>query len=150
MYTSDGAGFYYDSISVTVSENKETSLNAVRGFIEDYMHLTDYTESLGWCKDTEHHYYSDAKEAFNNLSAYQRELFFTEQEFSDASARLTAWATANGDTIDASSNSIIRRKAEASNTNSTSMTMVAIFVTSILSALAAYVLFVKKGKRYEE
>ena len=45
-------------------------------FINNYMHM-DYTDNLGYCSDSTHHYYSSAKDAFNLLNDHQRKLFTT-------------------------------------------------------------------------
>ena len=75
-------------------------------FINTYLHMDDYTESKGWCKDTEHNYYgkntsTGAKAAFNALNAHQRELFTTNSAYASEWARLSAWAEANGDSLKA-------------------------------------------------
>ena len=62
----------------------------------------DYTQNLGYCKDNTHHYYSSAKSAFNNLNDHQRSLFVNNSAYATEWARLSAWASANGETINAS------------------------------------------------
>lgn len=76
---------------------------AVAGaFEENRMHMTDYTTEKGWCKDSEHDYYGQAKAVWNAMSA-------TERAAVSASAkdRLAAWASANGDTYDKGNGSIL-------------------------------------------
>lgn len=67
-------------------------------FITNYMHM-DYTENLGYCKDSEHHYYSSAKTAFNILNNHQRLLFTTNEAYDAEWTRLSMWAEVNGDTL---------------------------------------------------
>ena len=70
-------------------------------FIDTYLHM-NYTENLGYCNDSEHHYYSTAKAAFNNLNQHQRSLFTSNSAYSIEFARLKAWAKANGESFSAS------------------------------------------------
>ena len=62
----------------------------------------DYTSNLGYCRDSEHHYYSSAKEAFNNLNTHQRTLFTTNSAYLNEWNRLSTWATINGDNLNVS------------------------------------------------
>ncbi len=67
-------------------------------FINTYMHM-DYTENLGYCSDSEHHYYSTAKEAFNGLNSHQRSLFTGNSAYTTEWTRLSTWASKNGDSL---------------------------------------------------
>ena len=60
----------------------------------------DYTQNLGYCKDTEHHYYETAKAAFNILNDHQRSLFTGNEAYSLEWERLSTWASINGDHLD--------------------------------------------------
>lgn len=70
-------------------------------FINNYMHM-DYTESLGYCSDSTHHYYATAKAAFNSLNDHQRKLFTTNSAYLVEWTRLSTWASKNGDTLNSS------------------------------------------------
>jgi len=70
-------------------------------FIDTYLHMS-YVENLGYCKDTEHHYYSTAKSAFNSLNDHQRTLFTSNSAYSNEWMRLSSWATANGESLNSS------------------------------------------------
>lgn len=70
-------------------------------FINNYMHM-DYTENLGYCSDSTHHYYATAKAAFNNLNEHQRKLFTTNSAYLVEWTRLSTWASKNGDILNAS------------------------------------------------
>ena len=100
---------YINSIEVEWEASKfatVSDLDALDAFINTYMHM-DYTENLGYCADTEHHYYGDAKVAFKALSSDQRMYFANVEvntQYADAYARLAAWAIANGETIDSDGN----------------------------------------------
>ena len=73
----------------------------LESFIDTYLHM-NYTENLGYCNDSEHHYYSTAKTAFNSLNEHQRSLFTSNSAYSIEFARLEAWAKANGESFNAS------------------------------------------------
>ena len=68
----------------------------------------DYTQNLGYCKDNTHHYYSTAKSAFNNLNTHQRSLFVGNSAYASEFARLSAWASANGESFN-SNNQLSQR-----------------------------------------
>ena len=70
----------------------------LESFIKTYMHM-DYTDNLGYCKDSTHHYYSTAKEAFNALNDHQRSLFTSNSAYSAEWDRLSTWAKVNGDEL---------------------------------------------------
>lgn len=78
--------------------------NAAKTFIDSNMHMNDYVISQGWCADNEHHYYQTAKVAYNSMSEEGRFALQNDEEFIDAKTRLDAWANANGDNLDSSSN----------------------------------------------
>lgn len=75
--------------------------NPIQGFVDVFMHMETYSSNSGYCADENHHYYSDAKTAYASLSPEQKQTFCTDSAYADAYARLSAWATANGDQIDA-------------------------------------------------
>lgn len=77
---------------------------AANSFVDANMHMTDYSENKGWCNDKEHHYYDTAKSAYNSMGDEGRFAFQMDSTFADAKARLDAWASANGDVLDSSSN----------------------------------------------
>ncbi len=79
----------------------------LESFIENYLHM-DYTQNLGYCKDNTHHYYSTAKSAFNNLNTHQRSLFVGNSAYASEFARLSAWASANGESFN-SNNQLSQR-----------------------------------------
>lgn len=70
---------------------------AVTAFANNSLHMADYNENLGYCKDNEHHYYLTAKAAYNALTDSQKEMFATWGEFAAARARYEKWAELNND-----------------------------------------------------
>ena len=112
LSATSGNQFYCKSITVYGPQSNDSltsDAQAVYTFEETNMHLDDYDPELhvgvdgsNWCKDDDsHHYYSTTKSAFNSLSVEQRRLLLENSAFADAKARLLAWATANGDSLDA-------------------------------------------------
>lgn len=81
-----------------VDIGQSTDCVGLETFISTYMHM-DYTENLGYCKDNEHHYYSTAKNAFNNLNDHQRNLFTSNSAYLVEWTRLSTWASKNGDSL---------------------------------------------------
>ena len=90
--------------SVTIYTKSEQNIGqtedciGLETFINTYMHM-DYTENLGYCKDSEHHYYSSAKAAFNLLNDHQRSLFTGNAAYKAEWDRLEQWAYFNGDEL---------------------------------------------------
>ena len=96
---------YVESLTIYTAQadiSSQTNPQALYGFEETNMHLDDYNSNLGYCKDTEHHYYSTAKAAFNALTKDQRDMYVSNEAFADGWARLSAWATANGESLNSS------------------------------------------------
>lgn len=63
-------------------------------FASRHMHMADYTEELGYCKDNEHGYYAKAKPAYLAMSDDERAAIPE-----DAMNRFRNWAKANGDIV---------------------------------------------------
>lgn len=102
----DGSGTRYEAGDETVINDSlplfaqwvETS--SLDAFVNTYMHMddSDYSGSgTGLCISAGT--YAAAKEAFNNLSRDQRDVFMRDSAYADAFARLQAWAAANGESI---------------------------------------------------
>lgn len=70
-------------------------------FEENRMHMTDYTTEEGWCKDSEHDYYGQAKAVWNAMDTTERGAVSA-----NAKARLAAWAAANGQTYNKDNSAI--------------------------------------------
>ena len=71
--------------------------SAIQSFVNSALHMNDYTESLGYCNDNEHHYYLTAKAAYNALTDEQKVSFQKDDAWLEAKARYTTWATHNND-----------------------------------------------------
>ena len=88
-----------DDQSKVVRYHAQTNADfaAVTAFANNSLHMADYNESLGYCKDNEHHYYLTAKAAYNALTGSQKAMFRTWGEFAAAKARYEKWAELNND-----------------------------------------------------
>lgn len=127
---------------------------AAEFFVNDNMHMSDYGENLGWCNDSEHHYYETAKAAYNSLSDEGRFAFQNDTQFSDAKLRLDAWALANGDVYDFTSNQYTKSKmssrafASSLNVNNSSFFLVISVVS--LGILSVFIYYAKRKKFIEK
>lgn len=116
----------------------------VEGFIETCMHMDDYNENLGYCKDQEHGYYSTAKTAYNALTNDQKEMFCTDDRFADAYARLSAWAEANGDVFE--TYNIVSSSSYRAPTSSNGTAIYVIIGVSVIAAFTLAFFLLKKKK----
>ena len=138
---------YYTSI-VDISGSSDCV--GLESFISNYMHM-DYTSNLGYCKDNDHHYYSSAKEAFNNLNNHQRTLFTSNTAYLSEWNRLSTWATINGDNLNVS-NLLVKGRIfvdEIIESNS-ALTMIVTISISTLFLLTSCLIFKKRkaDKKY--
>ena len=128
--------------SITLYSESETDISTsedcvgLESFIDTYMHM-DYVENLGYCKDDQHHYYSTAKTAFNNLNQHQRLLFTSNVAYTSEWTRLSTWASFNGDSLNGSN---ILAAGQNINPISTltevSTPMIIVVIVSIVSAIS--------------
>lgn len=123
-------------------------------FVNNYMHMDDYNTNSGWCKDTEHHYYETAKNAYNSLSDEGRFAFQNDETFADAKARLDAWAVANGDTFDFTANQYTKNKmatrAFTSPFNGNDSSFLLIISMVSLGILTVFIYYTKRKKIIEK
>ena len=119
-------------------------------FINNYMHM-DYTENLGYCNDSEHHYYATAKAAFNNLNDYQRALFTGNNAYLAEWTRLSTWASKNGDSLSSINNKLIITSivdsTESFKSNSALITIIA--VSALSTCVFLSLLIIKKRRSHE-
>ena len=108
--------------------------------------MSDYNENLGYCKDNTHHYYQDAKSAFNNLNTHQRELFSSNSAYASEKARLVAWATANNESLN-QNNILSAYHIEKITTDNSVVLVISIFV-SLLSIFTIGYFVINKKKTY--
>lgn len=150
---------YIESITIVASGEQDIGKTddclALEKYIDTYLHMNDYTEEKGFCKDTEHDYYgkntiTGAKYNFNQLSERQRELFFTNAAYSEECARLQAWAIANGETIQLSNYQIQasyqNSRMNFNSVNSQSVMMVLVISLLGITSCVGYYFITKKKK----
>lgn len=129
----------------------KSDINSYDEFRIEYLHMNDYTTNQGWCKDSTHHYYSTAKEYFeNNMTSLQRTHF--ANNYADEWARFVAWASANGDEVVYESNDYVVRQSskvpsiiENYKENPTIYIVIA-SIAIISSLLLALLIFKRKNK----
>ncbi len=75
--------------------------STIKDWIDDNLHFDDYdgSENKGYCNDSEHNYYLNAKIALADLGQYKIAEFAAneEEDFADAYDRYTTWAEICGD-----------------------------------------------------
>jgi len=116
----------------------------LENFCKDDLHMEDYTESKGWCKDTTHAYYANAKISYLALSDSDKEIFYTVDDFSDAYERFQAWARANNDVLEGTTLSSIDSLAQVLNIGSSPIILIILLSTAAASLI---ILVAKKAKK---
>lgn len=137
----------------------KTDDDIVDEFVLNYMHMEDdaYDKGstyVGLCdaEDGEGNTpYSLAKEAFNALDDDQRDLFLKEAKYSNAKARLLAWAEANHDSLNSTTNVLEANRGSfgnlfADNSNSTATIIIIISMIS-LTTIAGYAILRKRKEQ---
>ena len=130
-----------------VEIGKTTDCLGLEEYIDNNLHMSDYTSSQGWCKDNEHHYYTTAKTAFNALNLHQRTLFSSNSAYAAEWARLSAWAAANGDSLNASTQLAAGRINLLTSINADSNTAAIVVIISTVSVLAVGGYFFLRRKK---
>ena len=143
--------------SITVYETKTTTVETdisqsedclgLETFINTYMHM-DYAENLGYCNDTEHHYYSSAKDAFNALNTHQRSLFTSNSAYLTEWTRLSTWASKNGESLNGS-NLLAAAKINpviANNISNTNTAIIVVVITLTSLAIIGGYIYLRKRK----
>ena len=136
----------YKVSSTTTNIGQNDDCVGLETFITTYMHM-DYVENLGYCKDSEHHYYSSAKAAFNALNDHQRTLFTTNSAYASEWSRLSAWASFNGDSLNSSNQLGSAPKAISTvlDENTNNIGLIIIISALGLSSISGY-FFLRKKK----
>ena len=112
-------------------------------FAENWLHMSDYTSSQGWCADEEHAYYSKLKPVWAAMDEYEKAALSSE-----AYARLTAWAAANGDTFDSDMNLVAAARISILGItvqNSNAVAIIVIVSMISVTAIGGY-FFLRKRK----
>lgn len=135
LYTAGGS----EDISLT------SNCVGLENFVIDYMHM-DYVEELGYCKDSTHHYYVTAKSAFNSLNSEQRAIFTSNTAYSLEWDRLSAWAAANGDSLN-SNNTLATSESNGMIVNQNNLLLMTILITLCSTTLIGTIIIYRKKRR---
>lgn len=122
------------------------SESAVASYFEEtWLHMSDYTTSQGWCADEEHAYYSKAKVVWQAMDEYEKAAISAEGE-----ARLSAWAAANGETLDSNMDLVTAaRISPLANVVNNGATVAIIVVSAItLTSIGGYFFIRRRKKQY--
>ncbi len=96
-----------DYVVGTTASSQSLFYQPVTDFVSNYMHMSDVDyegDGTGLCVSAGT--YSTAKDAYTNLSSIQKFFFRNSALYTDAFNRLTAWATANGETLNSATGEI--------------------------------------------
>ncbi len=137
----------YETKTTTIETDISTSSDCVglETFITKYMHM-DYVQNLGYCKDSEHHYYSTAKSAFNSLNEHQRILFTSNIAYTSEWNRLQAWASFNGESLN-SSNQLAARIVPLTISTEKDSTVFVVLIFASMSAISVIGLLIIKRRK---
>lgn len=135
---------FYKTTSTPQDIGQTEDCVGLETFITNNMHM-DYTENLGYCKDSTHHYYSTARDAFNVLNDHQRTLFTTNTAYTNEWDRLRTWAEFNNESLNSQNKLGAIEKVNESSV-STNETIVLVVIVSMisLSVIGGYFYFKNK------
>ena len=159
---SNDSAIYLDSITFEWGEVSEASdVVAVNDFIASNMHLENLDDESGKCKSEG--WYSAAKTAFAGLSEAQKEIILGSAseykvidakswKYSDIKARLSAWATANGESFDPNTGAFTKNTAKNVffEENSKTGAIVSLAAVAGIGLIATGVLFLLRKKKEEK
>lgn len=163
--TNDGTGSSYASGGkYNVTENTvfyayyaQTDAEVVNEFVGVQLHFdvdvvpVSDTSDTGACRG-ENGYYAIAKAVYINFTNSQKSLFRTGEAYAAARERLSAWATANGETYNPSTgtlSSAIHNNGDNLNANSGDHMVVIISVIAAISIASLLVLIVLKKRHHK-
>ena len=144
-----------DSVKVYFMGTASTDIGSsedcvgLEAFIDDYLHM-DYTDNLGYCKDSTHHYYTSARDAFNALNEHQRALFVGNSAYSAEYQRLSKWAYYNGESFNSSN--LLSANANITpviNNEDNTMVLTIMIMASLLSVSFVSVYLLKKKRKVD-
>ena len=134
----------YNIVSQDIGETEDCV--GLETFINNNMHM-DYTENKGWCADSEHHYYSTARDAFNVLNDHQRLLFTTNTAYSNEWNRLRTWAEINHESLNSQNKlGALEKIKEVTVSSNPSIALVVVVSVISLSIIGGYFYFKNKRK----
>lgn len=117
-----------------------------QAFVDNFMHMSDYNSELGYCKDSEHHYFSTAKTQLLAMGADYISEFQNNDLFNNAQRRYENWASANGqDPYNVTNTSSINVLLSVASKDST--TLIIVLSAAILSSIGFVMFYRKKRKQ---
>lgn len=130
-----------------------SNADKVQEFIDDNMKMNQYVGDNTYDKERCDANYAAAKEAFNGLTASQRELFVDEggegETYEAAYNRLVAWAAANGESLNGSNqlakSAYVKLEFDVSS-NSNSIPFIILATSMATIALVGGFFFLRKKK----
>lgn len=144
---------YIESITVYKMESNlvdisdTTDCQGLEVFIDTYMHM-NYVENLGYCNDSEHHYYQTAKAAFNELNLHQRTLFTSNTAYITEWTRLSTWASKNGDSLNGSTQlAVSKHPFVILRTNKINNEVIVVTITALIVSLSLVGYIVSRKKK---
>lgn len=126
----------------------DDSNEVLDAFVNNYLHPEisyDDNSDTGACLGTDG-YYAKAKEAFNNLTARQRNKFVSDEVYAKPYARLLAWARANGETFDASNSLVSASNFNIPTFESNSYVIIVSMVAIISVSMISLIIVLKRKK----
>lgn len=130
---------------LTISNGQWFDASEVELFCENYLYMSTYNTSLGYCNDNEHHYYKTAKEIYDQFDIYQKKYF--QSACYDAFVRFQTWANMNGETI----NPVANQAKKNLNTNDNIRFAIVILPIAIISLTGIFLYFyLRKIRRHKE
>ena len=132
------------------TDSVKTSTLGADTFAYRYLHMRDYNSNLGYCSDNDHHYYLDAKAAYNALTADEKNQFAS---LTEAKARYEKWAEINKDGAPYDGNNSVVTPLKADNLeiisdNNSSLISIIVIVSLVsLTAVGGYFLLRKKKEQ---
>lgn len=137
----------YSPDQIVIVPNDATDKELVQTFVDDYMHMSDYTgEGTGLCLGADG-YYMKAKKALTVMTSDQIALFQDDSDFDEAQARYEAWAAAYGDTTPYSTSVNLAHNLKVIENDETIM-MSIIIALSTISLVGFIILLTKRKKKY--
>jgi len=134
-----------DNYEAMLSIFKYKVSNVVKTFVNDNMHMTDYTESKMYClNSSSQHYYKTAKDALININdADFNAEFKRNSDFAAANERYETWARINKDSKPYEDDNSYLNSNVIQFNNNDDKTLILVISISVL-ALASFLIIKKK------
>lgn len=144
--TNDSGDWRIDDVTINFYSTV-TDEEVDDNFVTDFMKMDQYIGDNSYSEERCIENYEAARDAFNELTDSQRELFLTYSKYADAKARLLAWAAGYGESLNTTTNVFEsgRNPLVAGTVSNNSITVVVVISLAGLSAIGGY-FFLRKKK----